>query len=460
MEKLREIKVNLSKKMTNIIKNCNPINHQDLENTTNIPHLPKDFFEVVLDCETKLKEKFNIKIFQKLAYYYSAAVSYYESINDPKYTIYNQSLNLLFIQDEAKKYLSSGTTKEKLKKEKIKKKLENCDKTITTEKVRNFIKRKGTVDSKKMVNNLINKDINIQLKDFKKRLEEKKKKYKLSISDNILTKDIGKVFQNIGIKSIEINDNNESVEIVSEKDLKFTEKDLSNINSFTNNTFTDKNSDNSGSSPNNLQILIDNNILDDLKSEDLKNNEEKKKGENSLCNSNSNDSFENKLDYKSELSIKSGNSSKTNLKFTKKTLFFEKMKFNFDLYSNDYYDYFIKRVSDQIIKDYNTNYNLLTQNVADLVVNSINQEKEMEYLINSDSDDTYKNEINTIIQQLKDEEIISKEKIISENSQKIKKINEKYMGPLNKFQSDHEIKLFKERLKLDTTKSLNNLVFK
>ena len=207
--------------------------------------------------------------------------------------------------------------------------------------------------------------------------------------------------------------------------------------------------------------MIDNNILDDLKNEDLKNNEEKKIGENSLYNSNSNESFENKLDYNSELSsIKSGNSNKNNIRFTKKTQFLEKMNFNFDMYSNDYYDYFIKKIADKVIKDYSTNYQLLTQNLIDITVNSINQEKEMEYLLTSDSDETYKNEITNIIQQLKDEEILSKEKLISENNEKIEKLNNKYIGPTNQIQCEHEIKISKERLKLDTTKSLVNLFFK
>ena len=102
--------------------------------------LPKDFFETVLDCEVKLKEKFDMKVLQKLIDYYSLAVGYYESINDPKFMIYNQSLNLLFSQPEVKQYLSGGNLKLKLKKENLQKIINDCDKKITTEKVQNFIK--------------------------------------------------------------------------------------------------------------------------------------------------------------------------------------------------------------------------------------------------------------------------------------------------------------------------------
>ena len=136
------------------------------------------------------------------------------------------------------------------------------------------------------------------------------------------------------------------------------------------------------------------------------------------------------------------------------------MKLNFDIYSNDYYDHFIKKVTDQIIKDYNTHFNELTQTVMDSAVNYVNQEKEMEFLLSSDSDEAYKNEIGTIVQQLKEEEITTKEKLIADDREKLNKLNEKYYGTINTIQSAHELEMLKERFKLDTTKSLNNLIFK
>ena len=96
----------------------------------------------------------------------------------------------------------------------------------------------------------------------------------------------------------------------------------------------------------------------------------------------------------------------------------------------------------------------------DSAVNFVNQEKEMEVLLTEDSDDAYKNEINTIIQQLKDEEIAAKEKLINDDREKLYKLNEKYYGTQNTVPSGHDLEMLKERFKLDTTKSLNNLVFK
>ena len=135
------------------------------------------------------------------------------------------------------------------------------------------------------------------------------------------------------------------------------------------------------------------------------------------------------------------------------------MKLNFDIYANDYYDNFIKKVADQIVNDYNQHFNELTQAVMDSAVNFLNQEKEMEFL-SSEGDEPYKKEIGTIVQQLKDEESATKEKLISDDREKLEKLNEKYLGTINMIQSGHELEMLKERFKLDTTKSLNNLVFK
>ena len=452
MEKNFGIKVNLNPKMNN--NNSNPINDKKIQNNSTC-NLPKDFFETVLYCEMKLKEKFNMKIFHKLANYYSAAIDYYESINDPKFMLYNQNLSMLFSQTEAKKYFSDGgSIKEKIQKDKNKKKIDNCDKKITTDKVKNFIKKNLESDTKSKINDIINRDISVQENDFKKRLEEKKKRYLLSKSDNLSNHIIVKEFKN-KINSSNITDKSESIDFIFDSEFKFN--DISNLNSNTDNTYTNKNSDGDNeSSNNNIQILINNNnTLEEIKSVEIQEQENK--------NNNMNDSFGNKLDFNSEINSKSTPVSiinNNNIKCTNKTMFLEKMKFNFDIYSNDYYDFFTKKIANQIITDYSKNYNELTQNITDIVVNSNNQQKEMEYLLNSDSDETYKKEINTIIEQLKDEEEISKEKLIQDNNGKIEKINDKYIGTLDTFQSSHDIRMVKERLKLDTAKNLNTYVFK
>jgi hypothetical protein len=385
-------------------------------------------------------------------------------------------LSLLFAQPEVKKYLS-GDFKIKLKKENLDKLINESDKNITTEKVKNFIRRKKSVDTKKQVNNLINKDIDNQTSDFKKRLAAKKKKYNLSMSDIGASENFGKSLKNLGFNNIGgQNKSNQNLELVLDKEFNLSEKDVLNLNinnnGSENNMIIDKNNNGNevgNNSSKNVPPIVDankegtNNILDELKKEDMNNDNENKTGED---NNNLNDSFENKLDYNLEInnntSSKNLSSNKINIKFTNKTKFLEKMKLNFDIYANDYYDHFIKKISDQIIKDYNTHFDELTQTVMDSTVNYINQEKEMEFLLSSDSDESYRKEIGTIVQQLKDEEITTKEKLISDDRKKLDELNEKYYGysTLNTIQSGHELEMLKERFKLDITKSLNNFVFK
>ena len=461
MEKRVGIKVNKNNNLITVQKKqkTNNISVNRSTNTSTVAKgkvegLPKDFFETVLDCEVKLKEKFDMKVLQKLIDYYSTAVGYYESINDPKFMIYNQSLSLLFSQPEVKQYLTSGNIKLKLKKENIKKIIQECDKKVTTDKVKSFIRRKSTVDSKKQIDNLINKDMDTQSNDFKKRLAEKKKRYRLSTSDMAGSNEVGRAFKNMGIISID-NKSNKSIDL-ADKDFKFSDRDVPHVN-----LNSGVNTDKESSSTNNIQVVggnsSNNNILDELKKEDLNNENNKNNLEEN--NNNLNDSFENKLEFESS-SNKQPTINKNNIKFTNKTKFLEKMKLHFDIYSNDYYDHFIKKITDQIIKDYNSNFDELTQTLMDSAVNYINQEKEMEFLLTSDSDESYKKEIGTIVQQLKDEEIMTKDKLISENKKNVEQLNDKYMGTLNTIQSGHDLEMLKERFKLDTTKSLNNLIFK
>ena len=147
MEKRIGIKVNRSNNMKTINKRQNQPTSEPKVEHGRVPGLPKDFFETVLDCEVKLKEKFDMKVLQKLIDYYSMAVGYYESINDPKFMIYNQSLSLLFAQPEVKKYLS-GDFKIKLKKENLDKLINESDKILLQKKLRILFEEKNQLIQK------------------------------------------------------------------------------------------------------------------------------------------------------------------------------------------------------------------------------------------------------------------------------------------------------------------------
>ena len=118
--------------------------------------LPPNFFEKILNCEVRLKSKFNEKILQELVSYYSMAIEYYESIGDQRYLQYHKTMNLLFSDPQVKNYMSGGGKKLQMeeRKKQIKKKLEDSEKVVTKENVKTFI-RSNSIDKKKDINNII-----------------------------------------------------------------------------------------------------------------------------------------------------------------------------------------------------------------------------------------------------------------------------------------------------------------
>ena len=95
-----------------------PISKPNHSSSSRSIQLPDSFFEQILECEFKLKEKFDVKTFYDLINLYSSAINFYESIKDPRFITFNQSLNLLFSMPDVKKYMEgtiSLTKKVKIK---------------------------------------------------------------------------------------------------------------------------------------------------------------------------------------------------------------------------------------------------------------------------------------------------------------------------------------------------------
>ena len=421
--------------------------------------LPQDFFEKVLECEVKLKEKFDPKIFFDLINYYSKAIEYYESINDPKFIIYNQALNFLFAQPEAKKFMEGKDLAKEFRKKEIMKRFKQCEKVVTEEKIKVFIKKKANEENiKKSIDNLYNKDIDKQKNSFKKKLEEKKLKYKDKYKEREIQKEKNE------------NNNNE-LKLSNENEIKEDDNNKENKN---NNIKDEK-----GNNEDDIKIDMGDNIdienipevneeedeeiseidfnLDDV-AELVNIAKEENKNENENDNqNNSNGKLEEKNEKKGFEKKKSNSSKNTlnlakSLKRTNKTRFYEKMQENFDIYFKGYYDYFIKNNIDPIVKDFEDNENEVSKDVCQTAVNLLTQIKDMEYLLeNKDSEESYRKEIGNIIKQLDEEKKNKLESILSENDKKLKNIDNRYK--INNT-------LLKEKLKLDTTKLLNSLIFK
>ena len=158
-----------------------------------IKSLPPNFFEQVLVCEIQMKKGFSMVTLQKLINYYSQAIEYYESINDPRFQRYSKSLQLLLMQPEVMKHINLQTSKGKIKVQKQERKkavmneLHKVDKIYDkkeNEDAKKIITQSKEQEKKEDLNKVINNELNEQKSNFKKKLEEKKRKKMLNISND------------------------------------------------------------------------------------------------------------------------------------------------------------------------------------------------------------------------------------------------------------------------------------
>ena len=156
-------------------------------------------------------------------------------------------------------------------------------------------------------------------------------------------------------------------------------------------------------------------------------------------------------DYNSII-INNKNDLKQSIKLTNKTRFSDKISDNFDSYFKSYYDYFINNKMDIIINDFILKSEKEEKNGCELSVESLNEIKDMEFIIKDNSSgDNYKNEIQKIIDELTLNLNKNIENIINKIGNFSKKIDSNYL--INDC-------IFKEQFKLDITKLINTFIFK
>ena len=387
--------------------------------------LSSEFFENILNHEANLKEKFDPKIFFELINLYSKAIGYYESINDDKYKIYNQALIYLFEQPEAKKFMEGKDLAKLFRKKELMNKFKLCEKIVTEEKVKSFIDKKINEENiLKSINFLYNNDMDNQKKYLEKKIKEKKLKYRdkrqqreeeKNQNENKIN-DEAKINKNMNLKEIKKEKSEEQFKIGDDATLNIDdekkEKEKEDINQI------NAKSDDSKDVINNDEEENKENRNDDIES----NNEKREK----------------KMDLKQSI------------KLTNKTRFYEKISNNFDLYFNSYYDYFINNKLDLIINDFNLQSEQGIDKGCKSSVETLNQIKDMEYIMKDNNEDNYKNEIQKIIGELKAKQKKKIENILNEIDNSSNKINNKY---------SIDVSLFKEQFKLDITKLLNTYIF-
>ena len=376
-----------------------------------------------------------------------------------------------------------------------------AEQKITKSTVKSILKNKEKKQTKSG-KSVVLKEIFNQTMNFKKKMEEKKKKYKLKLNlENINTSIIPKaqrsrrklpsILKNkteknmIGTKKVSRSTKNKKSKNVFEEmfyDLEFPKT----LNSFRMPKYKNifdlfekkKNENKSILNMNDISNEESNKNLLDLKNKIVIN-------DNSLINKDEINDNTNDDDDELILSIESNpyddNSSdiKLNLpskstktlpylyktdkikdistKITKKSNFQIIIKQNLSEYIEGYLDYFMDNIADKIVNDYEKSSYDVSKELITEELNYFNQERQMEYL--NDEDDTYKNQITDILDGLKIEAEDKKNEILSKYDKKLYDINDKY-SLNNHIFGCHEIEMLKETLKLDITKEINNCIFK
>lgn len=417
--------------------------------------LPEDFCEKILECELSLKEKFDMQILSTLIQYYSLAVEHFGSIGDAKKCEeYNENLNLLFKQMEVRKYMKEGKDIElNAKKEKLKNEMKKAENLIDSNVAKKIIKGKERT-SIKSGKSIIVKEIFSQALNFKQKLENKKKKYKLKLNlENLNTSMISKTQKS-----------NTNISLIHKKSK--STKNKKNKNSFSETTIDDtlNNSFKSekNKKPNLLKIKSKSFLnLNDFSSDKIIGSKEETDDflssiEINLCDE-SNDIKLN-LTSRSSKILPSLDKNDDITKLTGKKTFQKKIKLIISDYMQEYYNLYMKNNLNKIIKEYEKYSNDLSEELINEEINYYNQERQMEYL--KDEDDSYRDQIEGAIKNIKIERENKINDIYEKYNKNIEILNNKYLqNPNNNF-SANDIEIMKEKMKLELIKEINNCVLK
>ena len=452
----KKTKKNLSIEKSKKVINKKESNKPKPKTNSKSIKLPDEFFEQILEYELQLKLKFDPKIFFELINLYSSAIKFYEAMKNDKFMTYNLGLNMLFSMPEVKGFMEGekNLTKNE-KKETMEKKFEQSEQKITNEKVKSMYKSRMNKNKKGL--NLMKDDFDKQTVSFKKRLQEKKKKYISSMT--LVPVDMEKENKSFKFNSRNNNSNknnsdklrNRSVDLIKQKSIFNNEEEYLNEEETNFNKFMMKKSVQL-----NMNYSIDkNNFFDETEKYEIKNDINKL----SSFSGSGTDSEKDTTSFTANENIILDGTKMH--KITNRTLFKEKMKINFDVYICQYYNKFIENTMNSIVDDYVKCGNEFEKKLYDNTIDYFKQKKEMESLIKVQDEDNndYNEQINKALEEVKEEEQDKKNKIINEGINRVDKLNDKYFD-IDKLNNKHNINMIKEKLKLDVIKSLNSFVLK
>ena len=343
----KKTKKNLSIEKSKKVINKKESNKPKPKTNSKSIKLPDEFFEQILEYELQLKLKFDPKIFFELINLYSSAIKFYEAMKNDKFMTYNLGLNMLFSMPEVKGFMEGekNLTKNE-KKETMEKKFEQSEQKITDEKVKSMYKSRMNKNKKGL--NLMKDDFDKQTVSFKKRLQEKKKKYISSMT--LVPVDMKKENKSFKFNSRNNNNNknnsdklrNRSVDIIKQKSIFNNEEEYLNEEETNFNKFMMKKSVQL-----NMNYSIDkNNFFDETEKDEIKNDINKL----SSFSGSGTDSEKDTTSFTANENIILDGTKMH--KITNRTLFKEKMKINFDVYICQYYNKFIENTMNSIVDDY------------------------------------------------------------------------------------------------------------
>ena len=417
--------------------------------------LPEDFYEKILECELSLKEKFDMQILSTLIQYYSLAVEHFGSIGDAKKCEeYNENLNLLFKQMEVRKYMKEGKDIElNAKKEKLKNEMKKAENLIDSNVAKKIIKGKERT-SIKSGKSIIVKEIFSQALNFKQKLENKKKKYKLKLNlENLNTSMISKMQKS-----------NTNIPLIHKKSK--STKNKRNKNSFSETTIDDTLNNSFKSEKNKKPNLLKIKSKSFLNSNDFSSDKiigSKEETDDFLSSIEINLCYESNdiklhLTSRSSKILPSLDKNDDITKLTGKKTFQKKIKSIISDYMQEYYNLYMKNNLNKIIKEYEKYSNDLSEELINEEINYYNQERQMEYL--KDEDDSYRDQIEGAIKNIKIERENKINDIYEKYNKNIEILNNKYLqNPNNNF-SANDIEIMKEKMKLELIKEINNCVLK
>ena len=455
----KKTKKNLSVEKPKNIANKKEIHKAKPKSNSKAIKLPDEFFEQILEYELQLKLKFDPNVFFELINLYSSAIKFYETIKNDKFMIYNLGLNMLFSMPEVKGIMDGekSLTKNE-KKEVIEKKMKQSEQKITNEKVNSMYKSRMNKNKKGL--NLMKDDFDKQTISFKKRLQEKKKKYISSIT--MMPLDMEKENKSFKFNSRNNNNKKNNSSKLRNKSVDIV-KPSSNFNNINDEEYLNEEEINFNkfmikkSVQLNMNFSIDkNNFFDETEKDEIKNDINKL----ASFSGSGTDSEKDTTSFTANENIILDGSKMH--KITNKTLLKEKLKINFDVYICQYYNKFIENTMNSIVDDYVNCGNEFEKKLCENSIDYFKQKKEMESLIKVQDDDDnndYNEQIKNALEEVKEEEQEKKNKIIDEGIDKVEKLNEKY-SDIDKINNKHSINIIKEKMKLDVIKSLNSFVLK